>query len=160
MGNFTTTDGSHLVRQQGDDGDGFSRECDELDLVALAVPMLHDDRAEITGLQALIRKILARECFQAMVGLYQGTARSATNVSMFQRGRAQLACCKVGLGCPLIPTAFVADLFRSARVTRPRRSADRRSPGDAPTVGDWATRGRRGKLIRILFSVYFGGFRG
>ena len=55
MGNFTTTDGSHLVRQQGDDGDGFSTECDELDLVALAVPMLHDDRAEITGLQALIR---------------------------------------------------------------------------------------------------------
>jgi len=72
MGNFTTTDGSHLVRQQGDDGDGFSRECDELDLVALAVPILHDDRAEITGLQALIRKILARECLQAMAWTVPG----------------------------------------------------------------------------------------
>jgi len=61
MGKFTTTDGSHLVRQQGDDGDGFSRECDELDLDALAVPMLHDDRAKITSLQTLIQKILAQD---------------------------------------------------------------------------------------------------
>ncbi len=61
MGYFTTTDGSHLVRQQGDNSDGFSRKCDEFDLVALAVSMLHDDRAEITGLQALIRKILAQD---------------------------------------------------------------------------------------------------
>ena len=32
-----------------------------------------------------------------------------------------------------------------ARVSRPRRSTDRRSPGDAPTIGDWETRGRRGR---------------
>jgi len=35
--------------------------------------------------------------------------------------------------------------FRSARVSRPRRSADRRSPRDAPTVGDWDTCVRRGR---------------
>src|SRR5208337_62965 len=40
---------------------------------------------------------------------------------------ARLACCKVGLDGPLIPTAVVANLFRSARVSRPRRSADLRS---------------------------------
>src|SRR5208337_1451270 len=38
------------------------------------------------------------------------------------------ACCKVGLDRPLIPTVFVANLFRSARVCRPRRSPDRGSP--------------------------------
>ena len=59
-------------------------------------------------------------------------------------GGARLTCCKVGLQRPLIPTAFVANWFRSARVSRPRRSANRRSPGDAPTVGDWESRGRRG----------------
>ena len=31
----------------------------------------------------------------------------------------RLACCKVGLDRPLIPTIVVADLFRSARVSRP-----------------------------------------
>ncbi len=56
-----------------------------------------------------------------------------------------LACYKVGLDRPLIPTAVVANLFRSAVVSRPRRSADRRSPGDAPTGGDWETWGRRGR---------------
>ncbi len=56
-----------------------------------------------------------------------------------------LACCKVGLDRPLIPTAVVANWFRSARVFRPRRSADRRSPGDAPTVGDRETCGRGGR---------------
>ena len=56
-----------------------------------------------------------------------------------------LACCKLGLDRPLIPTAFAADLFRSATVSRPRRSADRRSPGDAATVGDWESVGRRGR---------------
>jgi hypothetical protein len=68
------------------------------------------------------------------------------------------ACCKVGLDRPLIPTAFIANLFRSARVSRPRRSAfgsarvsrprrlaDRGSPGDAPTVGDGGRRGRAGQ---------------
>ena len=35
-----------------------------------------------------------------------------------------------------------------ARVSRPRCSADRRSPGDAPTIGDWETRGRRGRAGR------------
>src|SRR5271166_5586592 len=34
---------------------------------------------------------------------------------------------------------------RSARVSRPRRSVDRRSPGDAPTLGDRETVGRRGR---------------
>ncbi len=79
-----------------------------------------------------------------------------------------LACCKVGLDRPLTPAAFVANLFRSARVSRlrhsafrsapvsrprrsafrsarvsrPRRSADRRSPGNWPTVGDGGFRGR------------------
>jgi len=56
-----------------------------------------------------------------------------------------VACCKVGLDRPLIPTAFVANLNRSARVSRPRRSADRGSPGDAPTVGDGGRRGRAGQ---------------
>src|SRR5271166_830313 len=58
---------------------------------------------------------------------------------------AGLACCKVGLYRPLIPTAFVANWFRSARVSRPRRSADGRSPGEAPTVGDCGRRGRAGQ---------------
>ena len=39
-----------------------------------------------------------------------------------------LACCKVGLDCPLIRTAFAANLFRSAAVSRPCRSPDRGSP--------------------------------
>src|SRR5271157_3768080 len=56
-----------------------------------------------------------------------------------------LACCKVGLDRPLIPAAFVANLFRSARVSRPRRLTDRRSPGHAPTVGDWETSACRGR---------------
>jgi len=34
---------------------------------------------------------------------------------------------------------------RSARVCRPRRSADRRSPGDAPTIGTRETCGQRGR---------------
>ena len=46
---------------------------------------------------------------------------------------------------PLIPIAFVANLFRTARVSRPRRSVDRGSPGDAPTVGDCGRRGRAGQ---------------
>jgi hypothetical protein len=33
----------------------------------------------------------------------------------------------------------------TAVVSRPRPSADRGSPGDAPTVGDWETVGRRGR---------------
>jgi hypothetical protein len=40
----------------------------------------------------------------------------------------RLECCKVGLDRPLIPTAFVANLFRSARVSLPRPHADRRPP--------------------------------
>ncbi len=47
---------------------------------------------------------------------------------------ARFACraragCKVGLDRPLISTALVANMFRSARVFRPRRAADRRSHG-------------------------------
>src|SRR5271165_5997976 len=38
------------------------------------------------------------------------------------------ACCKVGLDRPLIPAAFVANLSRSAKVFRPRRSPNRGSP--------------------------------
>ena len=57
--------------------------------------------------------------------------------------RMALACCKVGLDRLLILTAFVADWFRSAAVSRPCRSVHRGSPGDASTVGDWKIRGRR-----------------
>src|SRR5271157_4241872 len=73
-------------------------------------------------------------------------------------GGSGSACCQVGLDRPLVPAAFVANLFRSARVSRhrrsafgsarvsrPRRLADRGSPGDAPPVGDWETVGRRGR---------------
>src|SRR5271157_1621342 len=38
--------------------------------------------------------------------------------------------------------------LRSATVSRPRRSADRGSPRDAPSVGNWGTRGRRGRRVR------------
>src|SRR5271157_3738399 len=49
-----------------------------------------------------------------------------------------LACCKVGLDRPLIPAAFVANLFRSARVSRPRRSAVSFGEGlPTPPVGPW-----------------------
>ncbi len=66
-----------------------------------------------------------------------GTPRPRTHLSAIPEGSwaciipkigltsVRLACCKVGLDRPLIPTAVVADLFRSARVSRPRRSADR-----------------------------------
>src|SRR5271157_2088157 len=60
-------------------------------------------------------------------------------------GGVGLACCQVGLDRPLIPAAFVAYLFRSPTVSRPRPSADRGSPVDAPTVGDWESVGRRGR---------------
>src|SRR5208283_3796126 len=50
-------------------------------------------------------------------------------------GGAGLVCCKAGLDRPLIPAAFVANVFRSARDSRPRRSADRGSLVDAPAVG-------------------------
>jgi len=46
-----------------------------------------------------------------------------------------LACCKVGLDRPLIRTAFVANLIRSARVS---------SPAVWPTVGLEVTRRRPG----------------
>jgi len=36
-------------------------------------------------------------------------------------------------------------LVRSARASRPRRSADRGFPGDAPMVGDGGRRGRAGQ---------------
>ena len=42
-------------------------------------------------------------------------------------------------------TSFVAFLFRSARVSRRRRTADRKSPDNAPRVGDWETCGRGGR---------------
>jgi len=64
-----------------------------------------------------------------------------------------LACCKVGLDRPLIPPAFVANLFRSAKVSRPRRSAGRRSPGDAPTVGEPSF----GNAVRAGSSVHASG---
>jgi len=61
------------------------------------------------------------------------------------------ASCQVGLDRPLIPAAFVANLFRSARASRPRRSADRGlvrrgSPDPAvwPTVGLQVTHRRSG----------------
>jgi len=43
-------------------------------------------------------------------------------------------CCKVAVdACFLSSRIYCAG---SGRVSRPRRSADRRFPGDAPTVGD------------------------
>jgi hypothetical protein len=65
---------------------------------------------------------------------------------VWYRGPA-LACCKVGLDRPLIPTTFIANLFRSARVSRPRRLADRRSPRDVSPAGDWETCARRGWAV-------------
>ena len=72
-----------------------------------------------------------------------------------------LACCRVVLDRSLIPTAFVADMFRSARVPGPLPFGSSFgeglqtppcgrpwSPGDAPTVGDWETRSRRGRRVR------------
>jgi hypothetical protein len=44
---------------------------------------------------------------------------------------------------PVIPAA--GEGLRSATVSRPRRSADRGSPGDAPPVGDCGCRGRAGQ---------------
>jgi hypothetical protein len=43
---------------------------------------------------------------------------------------------------------------RSARVSRPRRSADRTSPGHAPTIGDWETCPRQ---FQGLFFWFFAG---
>ena len=50
--------------------------------------------------------------------------------------------CGVG---PSEPCAHARGHIRSARVSRPRRSTDRRSPGNAPTVGDGGRRGRVGQ---------------
>ena len=55
--------------------------------------------------------------------------------------RLGLACCKVGLDRPLIRTAFVANLFRSARVPH---------PAVWPTVGPEVTRRRPGTGIPAL----------
>src|SRR5208337_321165 len=70
----------------------------------------------------------------------------SSNASGKRRGRklvprdsevgSRVTCCKVGLDRLSIPTALVANLFRSVRVS---------SPGDAPPVGDWETCGRRGR---------------
>ncbi len=64
-------------------------------------------------------------------------------VTQLAKANSSWHAAKLDLTSPLIPTAVVANLFRSARVSRPRRSTHRRSPRDAPTVGDWETWGRR-----------------
>src|SRR5208337_2928814 len=46
-------------------------------------------------------------------------AKKRTLIKRVVAENPRLACCNVGLGRPLIPTAFVANLFRSARVSRP-----------------------------------------
>ena len=67
------------------------------------------------------------------------------------RARARVACRKVGLDRPLIPTAFVANLFRLARVSRPRRFAVSFGEGlptppfGRPNVSRRRTDGRGGK---------------
>jgi hypothetical protein len=55
-------------------------------------------------------------------GQSEPEALSAAKLSALFLGsgsRVTLACCKVGLDRPLIPTAFVANLLRSPRVARP-----------------------------------------
>ena len=55
-------------------------------------------------------------------GQSEPEALSAAKLSALFLGsgsRVRLACCKVGLDRPLIPGAFVANLFRSPRVARP-----------------------------------------
>ncbi len=86
------------------------------------------------------------------------SSQSASPGSRTTLTQGPRACCEVGLDRPRIPTVFAANLsrsprvfrprrsaFRSARVSRPRRFADRRSPGDASPAGDWETVGRRGR---------------
>ena len=53
------------------------------------------------------------------------------------------AAAKLRLTHVFFPLGFIA-LVRAV-VSRPRRSADRRFPGDAPTVGGWESCGRRGR---------------
>ena len=53
------------------------------------------------------------------------------------------AAAKLRLTHVFFPLGFIA-LVRAV-VSRPRRSADRRFPGDAPTVGSWKSCGRRGR---------------
>jgi hypothetical protein len=63
---------------------------------------------------------------------------------------ARLACCKVGLDGPLIPTAIVANLFRSARVSRPRRSAVSFGEGlQTPPFGCFVRRGSPDPAVRL-----------
>ena len=57
-----------------------------------------------------------------------------------------LARCEAGPDRPLVSTAVVA-MLRSARVSRPVRSAHLGSPRDEPPVGDWETRGGRGEGV-------------
>ncbi len=60
-----------------------------------------------------------------------------------------MACCKAGLDRPLIPTAFVANLFRWARVSRPRRSTDSFGEGlQTPPFGRLVRRGSPDPAVR------------
>src|SRR5271157_4261978 len=58
-------------------------------------------------------------------------------------GKLTLACCEVAVDACFL--SYRICCAGSGKVSRPRRSADGRFPGDAPTVGNWKTHGRRGR---------------
>ncbi len=75
-----------------------------------------------------------------------GSSRSSTGCgSIFPHrfdlrndaGDVALVCCKVGLDRSLIPTAFVANLFRSARVSRSWPNRPSRSLVQEPMGSRW-----------------------
>src|SRR5271157_3888408 len=82
-------------------------------------------------------------------------ARAATGLGCMQAGAEKLgvieasyASAIIGVLSPVSSHCFLS--YRiccagSGRASRPRRSADGRSPGDAPTVGNWKIHGRRGR---------------
>src|SRR5208337_167394 len=53
--------------------------------------------------------------------------------NLFCQSRVTLACCKVAVDACFL--SYRICCAGSCRVSRPRRSAGRRAPGDAPTVG-------------------------
>jgi len=65
--------------------------------------------------------------------------------SLVRAGSADLAVRRSSFGEGLQTPPF--GVLRSARVSRPRRSADGRSPGDPPTVGDRETGCRSGRRV-------------
>src|SRR5271157_5973779 len=60
-------------------------------------------------------------------------------------GKPTFACCKVAVDACFL--SYRICCAGSGRASRPRRSADGRSPGDAPMVGDWETGCRSGQRV-------------